>query len=44
MILIWNLEKMILMNLFTGKEWRLDVENGAVDTEPEGREWDKWKK
>ena len=24
------------MNLFAGKEWRLDVENGAVDTEREG--------
>ena len=22
MILIWNREKMILMNLFAGKEWR----------------------
>jgi len=31
---MWNLEKMVQMNLFAGRDRDADVENQWVDTEP----------
>ena len=30
---IWNLEKMALKDLFTGQQWRKDIENRLMDVE-----------
>ena len=36
--------KMILMNLFAGKEWRRKCTEWTCRRSGGGREWDKWRK
>ena len=38
---IWNLEKMLLINLFAGRNRDTDIENGLLDITADRKGWDE---
>ena len=41
---IYEILKIVLMDLFTGKEWRCRCREWTYGHSGEGREWDQWRK